>query len=296
MATENVSVRYRGLDSWPLEEAVETMWEAQLAAVAAVRPALPEITAAARAASQRLGAGGRLVYVGAGTSGRVAAQDGAELPPTFGWPVERAIFIFAGGEAAMLRSVEGAEDDRQDARRQIDAHRVNAADVLIGVAASGTTPFTVEAVERAQALGALTIAIANNPEAPLLARATHAIVVATGGEALAGSTRMKAGTAQKVVLNLLSTAIMMQLGGVYEGMMVGMRAANEKLRARAQRMVSRIAGCGADQARRALEASGYDVKTASLIATGIEGEQARALLKAERGDLRAALARALEGA
>ena len=291
MATENISVRYLGLETWPTIEAVEAMWEAQLSAVAAVREAAPAICAAALAGAERLGAGGRLVYAGAGTSGRIAVQDGAELAPTFGWPGERVVFIMAGGEAAMLKSVEGAEDDRPAARSAVEAHGVCERDVMIAVAASGSTPFTVEALRAARARGALAIAVANNARAIIFDEADHRILIASGSEALAGSTRMKAGTAQKVVLSLLSTTIMMRLGGVYEGMMVGMRAANAKLRTRAVRMVMRITGCSEETARSALEQSGYDVKTAALCALGASVEGAREVLAQSQGDLREALAR-----
>lgn len=291
MATETASLRYLGLETWPPIEAVEAMWEAQLSAVAAVREAVPAICAAALAGAERLGSGGRLVYAGAGASGRIAVQDGAELAPTFGWPVERVVYALAGGEAAMLRSVEGAEDDRAAARRFIEAHRVDECDVTIAVAASGSTPFTVEALRVCRARGALAIAVANNAQASLFEEADHRILVSSGSEAIAGSTRMKAGTAQKVVLSLLSTTMMMRLGGVYQGMMVGMRPVNAKLRTRAVRMVMRIAGCSEDLARSALEESGYDVKTASLCALGASVEGAREVLAQSGGDLREALAR-----
>ena len=291
MATENVSVRYLGLETWPTLEAVEAMWEAQLSAVAAVRDAVPAIAAAASAASARLASGGRLVYAGAGTSGRIAVQDGAELGPTFGWPAARVVFLMAGGEAAMFKSVEGAEDDRAAARAALEENRVGEADVMIAVAASGSTPFTVEALNASRARGALTIAVANNARAAIFEEADHRILIASGSEALAGSTRMKAGTAQKVVLSLLSTTIMMRLGGVYQGMMVGMRAANAKLRTRALQMVMRITGADEETARRALENSAYDVRTASLCALGASVEGARELLAGAHGDLREALAR-----
>lgn len=291
MATENVSVRYFGIETWPTLEAVEAMWEAQLSAVAAVREAAPAISAAAVAASERLRVGGRLVYAGAGTSGRIAVQDGAELAPTFGWPLERVVFVMAGGDAAMLRSIEGAEDDRGAARRVIDDNRVGDRDVMIAVAASGSTPFTVEALRASQAQGALAIAIANNARAEIFEGADHRILIASGSEAIAGSTRMKAGTAQKVVLSLLSTTIMMRLGGVYEGMMVGMRPANAKLRIRAERMIMRITGCDEETARSALERTDYDVKTAALCAMGASCEAAREVLADSHGDLREAMAR-----
>src|SRR5258708_35632 len=162
MATEDVDPRFADLDAWSLASAMEAMWEGQLAAAAAVGHALPAITAATNAANEALGDHGRLIYVGAGTSGRVAVQDGAELTPTFAWPQERLRFIIAGGESAFVASAEGAEDDVDNAVKQIDAARVCPHDVVIAVAASGTTPFTVAALQQAGTYGAVTIGVANN--------------------------------------------------------------------------------------------------------------------------------------
>jgi N-acetylmuramic acid 6-phosphate etherase len=289
-ATEDINPRFADLDAWPLGTAIEAMWEGQMAALAAVRPALPAITAAAEAAAQTLGDGGRLIYAGAGTSGRVAVQDGAELTPTFNWPVERTVFLMAGGDRAFITSIEGAEDDAEMARREISALGLTPSDVVIGVAASGTTPYTVAAVAAAGEAGALTIGIANNAGAPLLAAARFPILVETGSEVIAGSTRMKAGTAQKVVLNLISTAIMLHFGKVYRGMMVNMRASNDKLQKRAVRMVSRLAGCDSRQAADAFARSGGDIRLAILLALGHEPERAATLLRAAQGNLRAAIA------
>src|SRR5215831_7318654 len=207
MATEEVDPRFADLDAWSLASAMEAMWEGQLAAVAAIGRALPAITAATNAAREALGDHGRLIYVGAGTSGRVAVQDGAELTPTFAWPQERLLFIIAGGESAFVASVEGAEDDVIDAVKQIDAARLSQNDVVIAVSASGTTPFTEAALREAGAHRAVTIGVANNPGTALLASAKYPVLVETGRELIAGSTRMKAGTAQKVVLNLISSGI-----------------------------------------------------------------------------------------
>jgi N-acetylmuramic acid 6-phosphate etherase len=287
MSTEDVDPRFADLDAWPLAEAMQAMWDGQLSAVAAVRSALPAITTATEAAARALGESGRLIYVGAGTSGRVAVQDGAELTPTFNWPAERSIFLMAGGDQAFTASIEGAEDDAARAVRQIDACAVTAADVVIGVAASGTTPFTVAAVARAHELGAVTIGIANNAATPLLAAAAFPILIETGSELIAGSTRMKAGTAQKVVLNLISTGIMLKFGKVYRGMMVNMRAANVKLQRRAERMVARLADCSIEAAL--AEADG-DIRLATLLALGHEKATAAASLVRAKGNLRTALA------
>jgi N-acetylmuramic acid 6-phosphate etherase len=290
MATEDVDPRFTDLDAWPLASAIEAMWDGQMSAIAAVRAVLPEITQATVSAADRLRHGGRLIYIGAGTSGRVAVQDGAELPPTFDWPQERLVFALAGGDGALIASVEGAEDDTADAVRQMDDANVGADDVAIGVAASGTTPFTVAAIARAGERGALTIGIANNPGTPLLAAAQHAVLVSTGSELIAGSTRMKAGTAQKVVLNLISTGIMLRLGRVYRGMMVNMRPVNAKLKRRAEDMVMRIAGCDPDTAAGALKEGGGDIKLATLIVLGYATDEAAEILKRHGGNLRQALA------
>ena len=291
--TETISARYSTLDLWPTSEAVDAMLEAQMAAAAAVRPASGAIAAAADAAAERLGgAQGRLVYVGAGTSGRIAVQDGVELGPTFDWPDARLLYLLAGGNQAITASVEDAEDDAPGARGLIGEHKIGAHDVLIGVAASGHTPFTVAAVERARAAGALTIGIAGNAGAPLLTAAHHGILLPTGEEVIAGSTRMKAGTAQKIALNLLSTATMMRLGLVHGNMMVAMRLSNTKLRGRAVEIVHAIAGGTAEAAKAALVRAGGDIRTAVLVAGGATPEDARARLTAAGGVLRKALGQA----
>jgi N-acetylmuramic acid 6-phosphate etherase len=286
MATEDVDPRFADLDAWPLTSAMEAMWEGQLAAVAAIGHALPAITAAAEAAKTALGDRGRIVYVGAGTSGRVAVQDGAELTPTFAWPKERVRFIVAGGDSAFVTSIEGAEDDVDDAVAQINAARLTAHDVVIAVAASGTTPFTVAALQKAGSFDAVTIGVANNPGTALLSSAQFPILIETGREPIAGSTRMKAGTAQKVVLNLISSGIMLRLGRVYRGMMVNMLPTNAKLKRRAEAMVAQIARCDLSHAARALEQAEGDIKTAVLLALGVDKADAETLLKNSEGNLR----------
>ncbi len=286
MATEEVDPRFADLDAWSLASAMEAMWEGQLAAIAAIGHALPSITAATEAARTALVDRGRIVYVGAGTSGRVAVQDGAELMPTFAWPHERVRFVVAGGDSAFVTSIEGAEDDVDDAVRQIKAARLTPHDVVIAVAASGTTPFTVAALQEARASGAVTIGIANNPRTALLESAEFPILIETGRELIAGSTRMKAGTAQKVVLNLISSGIMLRLGRVYRGMMVNMQPTNAKLKRRAEAMVAQIALCNPRQAARALEEVEGDIKAAVLIALGIDKSEAQAILKQCDGNLR----------
>jgi N-acetylmuramic acid 6-phosphate etherase len=286
MATEEIDPRFADLDAWPLTSAMEAMWEGQLAAVAAIGHALPAITAAAEAAKTALGDRGRIVYVGAGTSGRVAVQDGAELTPTFAWPKERVRFIVAGGDNAFVTSIEGAEDDIDDAVTQINAARLTPQDVVIAVAASGTTPFTVTALQKAGSFDAVTIGVANNPGTALLAAAKYPILIETGRELIAGSTRMKAGTAQKVVLNLISSGIMLRLGRVYRGLMVNMPPTNAKLKRRAEAMVAQITRCGPQHAARSLEQADGDIKTAVLLALGVDRDDAETLLKNCEGNLR----------
>jgi N-acetylmuramic acid 6-phosphate etherase len=290
MATEEIDPRFGDLDAWPLTSAMEAMWEGQVAAVAAVGHALPAITAATEAAGAALGDRGRIVYVGAGTSGRVAVQDGAELTPTFAWPNERVRFIVAGGDSAFVTSTEGAEDDVDDAVMQVNATRLTPHDVVIAVAASGTTPFTVAALEQAASFGAVTIGVANNPGTALLALAKFSILIETGRELIAGSTRMKAGTAQKVVLNLISSGIMLRMGRVYRGMMVNMQPTNAKLKRRAEAMVAQIAHCDPSHAARSLDQAEGDIKAAVLLALGIASADAETILKNCDGNLRRAFA------
>jgi N-acetylmuramic acid 6-phosphate etherase len=292
--TEDHDPDFVDLDRWPTIRAVEAMLDGQLAALAAVRATTGAIAAAADAAALRLAAGGRLVYSGAGTSGRVAVQDGVELGPTFGWPDTRLVHLLAGGIAALSHSAEGAEDDMPAARMAVAEAQVGHGDVVIGVAASGRTPFTLAVIDSARAAGALTIAVANNPGAPILAAAEYGLLAATGSEIIAGSTRMKAGTAQKAILNILSTTIMLRLGRVYRGLMVDMQISNEKLLARAQAMVASLAGCPEDVARCALEQTDGNIKAAVLVAMGKSPAEANARLAAHGGTLRAALDAALD--
>jgi N-acetylmuramic acid 6-phosphate etherase len=286
MRTEQISPRYVELDAWSSSEMIEAMYEGQLAAAAAVRGALGAIAAAVDDAVPALQRGGRIIYAGAGTSGRIGVQDGAELPPTFDWPHDQLVFAMAGGDSALIRSAEGAEDDEKDAVAKMDAAGVGPNDVVIGLAASGTTPYTVALIRRATELGAVTIGVANNRDAPLLGVARHPVLIETGAEVVAGSTRMKAGTAQKIVLNLLSTAIMIRLGRVYRGMMVHMQATNAKLHRRAAIMVALITGCTEDEADKALRLCGFDVKVACLIVGGLPPDEAGALLDRHKGNLR----------
>jgi N-acetylmuramic acid 6-phosphate etherase len=288
-ATEAVSDRSELLDTWDVLTVLSMLWEGQMAAVAALGPALPTLARAAEAAAVRLAADGRLAYAGAGTSGRIAVQDAVELVPTFDWPEDRLVLMMAGGETALLRSVENAEDRPDLAAATIEQHAIGSTDVLVGVAASGTTPFTVAAVKTARSRGALTIAIANSAGSSLLSAAEFPVLIETGAEAIAGSTRMKAGTAQKAALNLFSTALMVRLGRVYRGRMVDMQARNAKLRARAIRMLQELTDCSTAQAEAALASAGGKVKLAVLLVHGLSCADAERHLARHDGNLRAAL-------
>jgi N-acetylmuramic acid 6-phosphate etherase len=290
MNTERPSARYSDIDTWEPGDILEAMIEGQFAAVAAVRAARPALETAAIAMEGRLRRQGRLVYAGAGTSGRLAVQDGAELMPTFSWPHERLVLLMAGGHDALLRSVEGAEDETEHAVRLMRKHGVNAKDVLIAVAASGTTPFTLACLREAKHRGALAVGIANNPGTPILGEADHAILLDTGAEPIAGSTRLKAGTAQKITLNLLSTVLMILLGRVYDGLMVDVQATNEKLVRRSLDMLVRLTGRSHEEARDALRLARGSVKLAVMLLNGCSLERGTELLDRAGGRLRKALA------
>jgi N-acetylmuramic acid 6-phosphate etherase len=290
--TEGASPRFAELDLWPTREAVAAMLEGQLGAAAAVAARADALAAAAEAAAARLAdPAGRLVYVGAGTSGRVAIQDGVELGPTYNWPDARLVYALAGGLGALTSSVEGAEDDAAAGAAVMREAKLGPADVVIGVAASGATPFTVAALREAADAGALTVGLSSNAGAPLLEAAAHPIVLETGPEIVAGSTRMKAGTAQKIALNVLSTAIMLRLGRVYGGLMVDMRVSNRKLRRRAVATVGEIGRVDPAAAEAALDEAGGRIKPAVLIARGLDPAGAAALLAEAGDDLRAAMLR-----
>ena len=289
MTTERASPRYAGIDVWEPADILESLIEGQFAAVAAVRAALPEIEAAAIAMQERLRERGRLVYAGAGTSGRMGVQDGAELIPTFSWPDDRLLLLIAGGKDALLQSVEGAEDEVEQAVALVTRHEINAADVLIAVAASGTTPFTMTCLREARKRGALTVGIANNRDTPILHESHHAILLNTGSEPIAGSTRMKAGTAQKIALNLLSSLLMILLGRVYQGLMVDVRALNKKLVRRSEDMLMQLTGRSRDEARAALDRANGSVKVAVLLLQGCDPDRATDLLDRAGGQLGKAL-------
>ena len=289
--TEKRDPQYDGIEDWETVEILTALAAGQAKAISAVMDATAPLAKAVDAAAARLkGSKGRIVYAGAGTSGRLAILDGVELTPTFGWPPERCVFLFAGGMAGLQKAVEGAEDDRDAAQRDVYAESVGPDDVVLGLAASGTTPYTRTVLQAARSNGALTIALANNPNAPMLDDAEHGILLQTGAEVLAGSTRLGAGTSQKAALNLFSTALMARLNKIHRGYMIDVLTTNDKLVARAERMVVDLTGCALEEAQTALKRCDYHVKSAVLVVSGCEPEEAQQLLDAHEGHLGRALA------
>ncbi len=266
--TEALHRDAEGLDTRSPREILSSLAEAQIEAAQAVRAAIASIAEAAAVIAEKLGAGGRLVYAAAGSSGLMALADALELPGTFGIARERIIILIAGGEQA-LRDLAGApEDDAAGAAAAVEEFGIGPGDCLISLSASGSTPYALGALEAAGRLGAATVAIANNRGAPLLEKADIAILLETPPEVIAGSTRMGAGTAQKIALNMLSTLAAVHLGHVHDGYMVNLFADNAKLRGRAARIVAAVSGCGVEDAARLLDRSGGGVKAAILLAAG----------------------------
>jgi N-acetylmuramic acid 6-phosphate etherase len=289
-ATEAANPASRDLDLLPAVEQARLMNAEDRRVADAVAAVLPAVATAVEAIAERLRRGGRLVYVGAGTSGRLAALDAAECPPTFGTDPKMVEAVLAGGPRAIVEAVEGAEDDAAAGAREMDARRIGPADAVVGVAASGETPFTVAGVRRARERRAWTAGIACNTGSSLEAACDLAIVPLVGPEILAGSTRLKAGTAQKLVLNMLSTLAMVRLGKVYGNLMVDLRATNDKLRRRAGRIVAAAGGVDEAAAQTALASAGGRVPVAIvMVRLGLDATAARARLDAAGGSLRRAL-------
>ncbi|PTA95976.1 N-acetylmuramic acid 6-phosphate etherase [Kluyvera sp. Nf5] len=256
----------------------------------AVKATLPEVARAVDAAVLALKAGGRIIYMGAGTSGRLGVLDASECPPTFGVPHGLVVGLIAGGPGALLKAVEGAEDNAQLGEDDLKALSLNAADLVVGLAASGRTPYVIGGLKYANAVGCTTVAISCNPDSPIAHEADIAISPVVGPEALTGSTRLKSGTAQKLVLNMISTGAMVKFGKVYQNLMVDMKATNIKLVDRACRMVVEATGVTRDVAESVLKQTDFDVKPAILmVLTGLDAPAARAKLTAHQGFLRAAL-------
>jgi N-acetylmuramic acid 6-phosphate etherase len=284
--TEASNPSSKGLDGLDTRALVETIVADQRASVEAVLAQSATIACVVDEITARLKRGGTLHYVGAGSSGRIATLDAAEMPPTFGTPPERVRSHVAGGPAALLGSVEGAEDDAQ-AGDAVMGRSVEARDAVIGISASGSAPYVVAAIERARKAGAYTVAITSVARSALARAAEASLVLDTGPEVLAGSTRLKAGTAQKIALNAISTAVMVRLGKVHDNLMVDVVSTNRKLRARALRLVRELAGVDEERARELLDAAGNRVKIAVVMERrAIDATQAQALLERHGGVLR----------
>jgi N-acetylmuramic acid 6-phosphate etherase len=288
--TEQPHPSHPALDRYDSARLLDAFITDQAEAALAVRAAAPALAAAVDAAVPRLRAGGRIVYVGAGTSGRLGVLDAVELWPTFSWPRERAPALLAGGEGAMFVAVEGAEDRAGQGAADLQALAPGANDVVLLLAASGSTPYAIGAAQAARAAGALTVGIVNNPGAALAAACEIGVVLDTGPEVISGSTRLKAGTAQKIALNSFSSSVMVRLHKVHGNLMVDLRASNAKLRARALRLVQRASGADAAASQQALEAAAWSVKVAIvMLGANVDAAEASARLDAAEGHVAAAL-------
>ena len=286
LITEKSNPNTLNLHEMSALEIVQTMNAEDVTISQAVQRALPEIASAVDLIMERLEKGGRLFYVGAGTSGRLGILDASECPPTFGTPPETVQGIIAGGETVIADMEEGAEDDRIAGKAAIQNKKVDRRDAVVGISASGTTPFVLAALETAREQGTGTIGLACNEHSPLLENVDVAIGVPVGPEVLAGSTRLKAGTAQKMVLNMLSTATMVRLGKVYKNRMVDMQATNKKLVSRAEEMVAELGEVSHQTASDLLNQSGNRVKIAIVMARfGVSSDEAVKRLQSSRGNL-----------
>lgn len=290
LMTERHRADLAEVDRLPTLEVLRLMNAEDQGVAAAVGRCLPELAAAVDAVAERIGRGGRLVYAGAGTAGRLGVLDASECPPTFNSPPGQVIGLIAGGPDAVVTAIEGAEDRPELAAQDLARIGLTAADAVVGISASGRTPYAIGAVETARRAGAMTIALACNPGSALGHAAEIAIEVAVGPEFLTGSTRLKAGTAQKLVLNMLSTVVMIRLGKTFGNLMVDLRATNDKLRARSRRIVALATGADDAAVGQALAATGGEVKNAILVILGaVDGPTAARLLDHADGRLRDAL-------
>lgn len=290
LTTEAFRPDLADIDRLPTLEIARIMNGEDSSVPAAVAARLPVIAAAIDATAERMARGGRLIYAGAGTAGRLGVLDASECPPTFNTDPSEVVGLIAGGPSAMVKAVEGAEDSKELAAADLDALKAGPDDTVVGISASGRTPYAIGAVEHARALGALTIGLSCNADSALGAAAEHGIEVVTGPELLTGSTRLKAGTAQKLVLNMISTITMIRLGKTYGNLMVDVRASNDKLHARSRRIVALATDASDAEIEAALAATGGEVKHAILVILGgVDAGRAASLLSASRGHLRAAL-------
>jgi N-acetylmuramic acid 6-phosphate etherase len=288
--TEQANPRTRDIDRRSTLEIVTLINEEDRSVAEAVRLVLDRVAEAVDVIAGRLSKGGRLFYVGTGTSGRLGVLDASECPPTFGVSPEIVRGIIAGGYVALHSAVEAAEDDPVQAARDLDAAGVTQGDAVVGISASGNTPYTLGAIEHAKKIGAATVSVTCNPDSRMAAAAGVAIAPIVGPEVIAGSSRMKAGTAQKLVLNMLSTATMIRLGLVYSNLMSNLKATNEKLRRRACAILAEEAALGEPEAARLFHSAGHDLRTALLMArAGVGKEEAEALLKQHGNSVRRAV-------
>lgn len=295
IATEQRNEKTAGIDTLDTLDMLRVINEEDMAVPMAVKACLSDIAAVVDAVTERLRQGGHLYYIGAGTSGRLGILDASECPPTFGVAPELVVGLIAGGDTAIRSAVEGAEDDREQGAGDLQAHAVSVRDAVIGIAASGRTPYVIGALEYARSQGAYTAAVTMNPTAPIAEIAHRGIVCPVGGEVITGSTRLKAGTATKLILNMISTGAMIKLGKVYGNLMVDVQATNEKLKARAVRIVMTATGCDETQAKEALAEAGGKAKTAILmIIAGLTADEASARLDEVSGVLSAAIKRSME--
>jgi N-acetylmuramic acid 6-phosphate etherase len=288
--TESANPETAGIDTLSTLEIVTLINQEDARVARAVQAELPRITQAVDLVVEQLQQGGRMFYFGAGTSGRIGVLDASELPPTYNTPPGLVQGIIAGGDMALRRSAEAAEDDREAGRQAALDAGVGASDIVVGISASGSAPWVVGALEAARERGAKGIALVCNPDGPLIQLADIVVAPIVGPEVISGSTRMKAGTAQKMVLNMLSTAVMVRLGKVYGNRMVDLRATNRKLRQRAVRILQESAGVDLQAAVHALEQTGYEVKPALvMLLAGVELSEARQRLEAAQGFVRKTL-------
>lgn len=291
VATETVDARYAGLDTWDDRDILMALLAGHRRALESVEAAIPALAEAAGMAAARLEQGGRLVYIAAGSPALMSLADALEIPQTYGIDHDQIVVILADGQSIATRLNGMREDSAAEARGDVAANTVGPGDCVIATSASGSTPYTLAGLLAARAAGAATVGIAGNPGSPLLAAADVGVLLDAGAEVISGSTRMGAGTAQKAALNMLSTLIGVHLGHVYDGLMVNLRADNEKLRGRAARIVSTVTGAGEARARQALDASRGEVKPAILIAAGVtDPAAAQTLLAESKGNVRTALA------
>jgi N-acetylmuramic acid 6-phosphate etherase len=290
MLTEGRNPRSENLDQLPTMDILALINDEDASVARVVRDALPEVVRAVETIVAAMQKGGRLIYVGAGTSGRLGVLDAAECVPTFGLEPGVVIGLIAGGESALVRATEGAEDRSEDGRSDLVAINLTGQDVVVGIAASGRTPYVLGAVDYAHEIGCVTVGIACNQPSILLDQTNIKIGLPTGPEVLTGSTRLKAGTAQKMTLNMMSTAVMVKLGKAYGNRMIDLMVTNEKLADRARRIVSEIANISYDEAARLLDLTGKDVKLAIVAAVRhVTPDEAHALLVEAGDNLRAVI-------